>query len=348
MTTKNPVLIVNFGGPRSLDEVKPFLQTLLCDQDVVRTQLPQWLHNLVFKFIASKRTAKVCKDYASIGGKSPIYFDTEEIAQHLRQTLNVPVWTFHRYLPSLHQDFLKNFIQESKGYNHIQVVPMFPQFTYATTGSIARWLQENLPREITHKLVWHKSYPDDPDFIHAYAERIKEVMEKNNFEESKMILLASAHGVPEKFIKYGDPYQKECERTFKALAQYFPKALCRLSYQSKFGPEEWIKPYTEDVCHDILHWNENRHQLIVVPIAFTSDHIETLFEIDQEYLPILKQRGIHACRAQALNHHPLWLKAVEKLCQKPAHLTTQMLVNSFCKWQKICPKFGKCACPKNT
>src|SRR5689334_18703496 len=108
------ILLVNFGGPRALNEVAPFLETLLLDRDMIRTPFPKFIHDWFFKRVARKRTAKVCKDYEAIGGGSMIYFDTEFLALALSEKLQTTVYTFHRYLPFTHEDSLKQFESEEE------------------------------------------------------------------------------------------------------------------------------------------------------------------------------------------------------------------------------------------
>src|SRR5579885_3024221 len=135
-------LIVNFGGPRNLEEIAPFLRELLTDQDVVRSGWPQFIHNILFSRIAKKRARQIAHDYALIGGGSPIYRDTEELARQLRTLLKAPVYTFHRYLTATHADFISKIQQDQA--DEIVVFPLFPQFSYSTTGSIAKWLQKRI------------------------------------------------------------------------------------------------------------------------------------------------------------------------------------------------------------
>jgi protoporphyrin/coproporphyrin ferrochelatase len=321
---KTLYLIVNFGGPRSIDEVEPFLKTLLLDKDVVRTPFPNFIHDLLFKRIAKKRSKKVAKDYASIGGKSPIFEDTEYVAERFRNYVEGKVMTFHRYLPATHQEFCQKLSQEKC--DEIIVLPQFPQFTHATTGSIARFFDVKLPKECIAKMRWVKSYPSHPSFISVWQQVITDFLEQQKLLQEETILLFSAHGVPYKFVENGDVYQKECEASFHATVCAFPNALCRLSFQSKFGPGAWLKPYTEDACKTILNWNRGRKNLVFIPISFTSDHIETLFEIEQEYLPLVKERGINAFRAPALNRREEWIQALVKISQECPYSTTKALI----------------------
>jgi ferrochelatase len=301
-----PILLVNFGGPRTLDEIPSFLTALLCDQDVIRTRFPSFIHNWIFTRVALKRAEKVRHDYEQIGGFSPIYFDTEAIAQILSQQLQVPVYTFHRYLPSTHAECLRQIAQKE-----LTVLPLFPQFSCATTGSIARFFSAHT------QLHWIPSYADHPSFIKAYQRRISDFLHKNNLPEENTVLLFSAHGLPQSFIDGGDCYEKECNASYKAVMRAFPKAKGRLCYQSKFGRGEWLRPYTDESSKEILQWNEGREHVVFVPISFTSDHIETLFEIEKLYLPLIAAQGLQAYRCPALNLEPYWIDALIDIINNP-------------------------------
>jgi len=324
-------LIVNFGGPRSLAEIEPFLVSLLTDRDVVWSGLPSLVHSLLFAWIAKKRAKTIEHDYKLIGGRSPIYDDTEKMAAEISSRMGSKVLTFHRYIPETHKASLDAIAKSAAG--EIKVFPMFPQFSYATTGSIARFFQKNLPREVVRKLRWAKSYAAHPAYIAAMAETLRAFLESQNIADEEAVLLFSAHGVPQKFICMGDIYQSECLLSYEKIARAFPKAVCRLSYQSKFGRGEWLRPYTQDVCEEIGSWSEGRKKAVVVPLSFTSDHIETLFEVESQYLPILQQKGVEAYRCPALNHSESWVRAILEIFQETNLSANGMLVRPD---QKIC------------
>lgn len=311
------LVLANFGGPRTLSEVRPFLEALLTDRDVVRTPLPQPLHNLIFRRVAKKRAKKVSADYQAIGGSSPIYADTEAIGEALQERLQCPVFSFHRYLPSTHDRFFSQL-----GERETLVFPLFPQFTYATTGSIARLFAKRLSYPQLARTRWIKSYPTAPPFIAAYVQRIREAIR----DEASTFLLFSAHGVPRRFIADGDLYRDECEASYRALKAHFPKAEGLLAFQSQFGPEVWIDPYTEAVAQDIATYAKERREVLVVPLTFTSDHIETLFEIEEMYLPPIRAAGYEARRVEALNRAPYWIDAIADIIQTSDRCNTEMLV----------------------
>ncbi len=321
-------LLVNFGGPRTLSEVEPFLRALLTDQDVVRTGMPQLVQNVFFGRIAKKRAGKVVGQYAEIGGGSPIFEDTEAVAHALEERLQAPVVTFHRYLPSTHVAAFQALA--SLDVEEIRVFPMFPQFTYATTGSIARLFFRELPAELIAKMRWIKSYPTHPAFIRLTQQRIRNFLNKHQLHEEEVILLFTAHGVPKKFIETGDLYETECSGSFQKVMEGFPKVLGRLAYQSKFGPGEWLRPYTIDVCEEIRGWNEGREHVVFVPISFTSDHIETLFEIEKEYLPVITDQGLKSYRVPSFNRGSDWIETIQAILLDSIPVSPPMLI----RWYK--------------
>ncbi|MFZ0565445.1 MAG: ferrochelatase [Chlamydiales bacterium] len=316
-------LIINFGGPRNLKEVEPFLYALLKDRDVIRTKWPQFFHNLLFRNVARRRGKKVSADYAAIGGGSPIYSDTEHIAQALSKRLKAPVLTFHRYLEATHETALQQI--EALRVNEIHVFPMFPQFTYATTGSVARLLSNHLSSKVLNKLLWVKSYSAHPAFIQTMQQKIRNFMNEHHLKEEETLLLFSAHGLPKSFIESGDLYEYECRSSFAKIMSAFPSAAGQLVYQSKFGPGEWLKPYTQDVCETI---ETERKNIVFVPVSFTSDHIETLFEVEKLYMPILAKRGLNPYRVPAMNRQNEWLDAIEEILKDFNPVNTSMLIRS--------------------
>ncbi|MEL7431748.1 MAG: ferrochelatase [Chlamydiota bacterium] len=316
-------LLVNFGGPRSLLEIPEFLIELLCDQEVLRTGLPRSWHKFVFTRIAKKRAKKVEEDYREIGGKSPIHEDTEELARQLAQDLDIKISTFHRYLPKTHAKSLETLEMASE--EEITVLPLFPQFSYATTGSIAQFFVEHLTPATCDKLRWIRSYPDHKSFTLAYEQKIRTFLTSNNLQEEEVLLFFSPHGIPQRYVKT-DPYQKECEASYRAIKSAFPKALSRLCYQSKFGPGAWLKPYTEEAASSILSWHQGRKHVLFIPLSFTSDHIETLFEIEKLYLPLVKKQGLCAYRLDALNLDSHWVQGISDLLQVEEKSTTKALL----------------------
>ena len=320
------LLLVNFGGPRDLNEVYSFLKELLSDQELLRTPFPPFLHRLLFSYVAKKRSKKIAKDYEEIGGKSPIYFDTEVLREELEKIFNQKILTFHRYLPNTHEDSLEAIEKEPS--KEILVFPFFPQFSTATTGSIATFFHQRLSSKSFQKLRWIRSYPEHPSFVTCYKKRIETLMEKEKILEKDCYLLFSAHGVPLSFIQKGDSYEKECIASFQAISSFFPQAKKVLSYQSKFGPGKWLEPSTETIASTLDP--EDKKWCIIVPLSFTSDHIETLFEIEKLYVPLLKNRFSQVLRCPSFNQDPDWLLAIYQLIDEVKKGKSRL---------EICPSF---------
>jgi ferrochelatase len=305
------LLVVNFGGPRSLEEVPHFLEALLTDKDVIRTPLPGFVQDLLFKKIARKRSGKVAEDYDLIGGKSPIFEDTQWMASNLAGQMNCSFLTFHRYLRETHASFIEEVT--NLPHEEILVFPLFPQFSYATTGSIARFFQKKLPDSVCQKMRWVCSYYAHEKYIQAFTQTIENFLREKDFLEEETCLLFSAHGLPKSFIEQGDPYQRQCETSFQKLSEKFPKALSLLSYQSQFGKSAWITPSTISMCNKPQDWIQDKKQIVFVPLSFTSDHIETLFEVEYEYVQPLRDLGYSAHRCPALGRSSLWVEAAASI-----------------------------------
>lgn len=323
-----PLILANFGGPRDLNEVYPFLKSLLTDRDVISTPLPSFLNTLLFTWIAKRRTPKVSREYLSMGGGSPIFKCTETVAGLLREKTNRRIITFHRYIPALHQPFIEELSRLEN--RMIDIFPLFPQFTYATTGSIARWFQDHLPQKITNEMRWIKSYPDHPSFAQLHARKINFFLNQNDLSAKDSILLFSAHGIPQKYVDRGDIYFSECLRSYQSIMTHFPITLGRLCFQSKFGPGQWLKPYTSESCENILSWNQNRKNVVFIPISFTSDHIETLCEIENDYMTVVRDKGLNAFRVPAFNDDSDWIETIAEILDGESYCSNTNLVKDHC------------------
>jgi ferrochelatase len=320
------LLLVNFGGPRIMREVRPFLRALLTDQDVLQTRFPAWLHRLVFSRIANRRACRICGEYRELGGGSPLFRDTEQIAAEMRDLFEGPVLTLHRYLPDTHSDLKEALVQLATKVDEVIVIPLFPQFSYTTTGSCARWLLHVMPKPLLNKFRWIKSYGTDSLFVTAWQERIRMKLSQLSWDEQQTVLLFSAHGIPQRYAEAGDPYAVECERSMQAILQAFPRAQGRLCYQSQFGPEQWLQPYTSLLVQTLGDEIPDRRQCLIVPHAFTTDHLETLVEIEDQYLSVLKQKGWQAHRVDCLQGSQTFVRALARLAEQRESCTTQMLI----------------------
>ncbi len=321
--TKKALLVVNFGGPRNQHEISSFLQSLLTDKEIIRTPLPGFLQDLLFRRIAKKRAPVVAEDYAKIGGGSPIYADTEWMALQLGSKLNLQTITFHRYLESTHKEFLKAIHHLDA--EEILVFPLFPQFSYATTGSIARWFLENVHPHVVRKMRWVKAYSKHKAYLRVFDQSIREFLSEKQIEEEELCLFFSAHGLPVSFITSGDVYQKECEDSFNALKAGFPRAESYLSYQSQFGRAKWLEPSTVNMVEKAKTFLGSK-KAVFIPLSFTSDHIETLYEIEELYVEPLTESGFSAYRCPALGRKAEWVDAAFQIIEEGDYSSNAMLV----------------------
>ncbi len=342
MTKKQAFILANFGGPRSEQEIEPFLISLLTDRDLIRTNLPNFFHRLLFTRIAKKRVKTVLKEYQQMGGKSPIFEETETLAKQLAPELPGPLFVFHRYLQSTHAEFIEQISRVDV--DQITVLPLFPQFTYVTTGSIARFFNDHLPWSIVTKLRWVSSYADHSSFIGPSCSQIENTLKKNNLTAEETFFLFSAHGVPAQYIAAGDLYLEECQASVSAVMEHFPKSSYLLAFQSQFGKEEWLRPYTKELSVDIKPWMEGKKKLLFIPISFTSDHLETLQEIGHGYLPEVVKQGVEAHLVPAVGSHSQWVESCKQLFLSKHLTNNHMLIRPIgCKTvcsgcQKVCRK----------
>ncbi len=316
------LILANFGGPRSLEEVPVFLESLLTDVDVIRTPFPRFFEKWFFRKVAIQRAKKISHDYALIGGKSPIFEDTERLADQLRSRLGIRVIPFHRYLPSTHENFLSQIENDSS--DELWVLPLYPQFSFATTGSIARFFGERVRK--VNQLRWIKSYAIHEAYVKVMQISIASYLDRMGLKEKEVVLFFSAHGLPQEFVEEGDPYERECHLSFNAIKAAFPDSLSLLAFQSKFGPGQWLRPYTSELCETPLTWSQGRKNVVFIPLSFTSDHIETLFEVEYQYLPPIRKAGLSAYRCPAVGQAREWIDALVQIIADPHRFSNRVLV----------------------
>ena len=287
---KKAVILFNLGGPDSLKAVEPFLFNLFNDPAII--SLPKIFRYPLAKLI-SKRRAPIAKAiYEEMGGKSPILEETQVQAKAIETSLENENDTYKSFIVMrCWHPRADSVIQEVKKFNPEQIIllPLYPQYSNATSGSsIKEWLDVCKKKNLTVDTKTICCYPTEKDFILSYANLIKE---KINIEDlDKITLIFSAHGLPENKIKQGDPYQWQVEQTVNELVKKLSIKNLNyiLSYQSRVGPLKWIGPST-----DIVIKNEAKKNkiIVVVPVAFVSEHSETLVELDIEYKKLAEENG---------------------------------------------------------
>jgi ferrochelatase len=288
---KTAVVLFNLGGPDSLESVEPFLFNLFCDPDIFNIPFGQ---RLLARFISRRRAPKVQERYRLIGGSSPINDWTEKQRCMLEAALaqegrDVVVYTAMRYWHPLIQKVADEL--SGSDYERIVLLPLFPQFSKTTTGSaFNEW--ERTFHGSAAMLSRVSSYHDHPAYIAAVNGRIDEAMKQFPANaRADVRILFSAHGIPESLVKKGDPYSRQIGETVQAVmkARHFSHTH-HLCFQSRVGPVKWLSPATEETIRRL--GAEGRKHLLVVPISFVSDHIETLHELDVEYREVAVAAGV--------------------------------------------------------
>lgn len=303
MDSKIGVLLLNMGGPDSLSAVKPFLYNLFSDPYIVNFRFMQkplaWL-------ISNLRSGKIKKAYEKIGGKSPLKEITEAQARALEQALGdnfkvlVGMRYWHPFIEEALQDFLKLKIKK------VVAISLYPQFCRATTLSVCEKFKELADGYFDFKII--KSWCDYPLFIEAWVENIERSLKKLG---NDCFLLFSAHGIPISLHKKGDPYISEVERTVKAITNRMNLKQFKICYQSRTGPVKWVEPSTDEVIKDLS--KEGIKKILIIPVSFVSDHIETLYEIDFVYKKMAEESGVKLYRVDSLNTSSKFIEALKNL-----------------------------------
>lgn len=316
------VVLLNLGGPDSLEAVRPFLYNLFSDREIIRLG-PSIMQKPLAWLIAALRHKKTESYYRLIGGKSPIFAITTAQAEALGQSLNslrsgtegTPRESFRVFVGMRYwHPLIGEVVPEicAAGITKIVAIGLYPHYSVATTGSSLSSLQKavtRLPVEVFSVPSWY----DHPLYIDALVEKIKSGLA--SFDSGEVRVLFSAHSLPKKFIEDGDPYVDHIQGTIRAVLEKIP-IRHHLSYQSKSGPVAWLEPSTETMIEELAR--EGVRNLLVVPVSFVSDHIETLYEIDILYKQMAEERGIQLRRIESLNVAPLFIEALADIALKAA------------------------------
>ncbi|XP_077319082.1 ferrochelatase, mitochondrial isoform X1 [Lithobates pipiens] len=344
---KTGILMLNMGGPETVDDVHDFLLRLFLDKDLMT--LP--VQSKLGPFIAKRRTPKIQEQYRKIGGGSPIKKWTVQQGEGMVKLLNElsPATAPHkyyigfRYVDPLTEAAIQEM--ESDGVERAIAFTQYPQYSCSTTGSslnaIYRYYNS---KGVQPTMKWSviDRWPTHPLLVQCFADHIQK--ELNMFPEDKrgdVVILFSAHSLPMTVVNRGDPYPQEVGATVqKVMEKLNFSNPYRLVWQSKVGPMPWLGPHTDETIKGLCQ--RGKKNILLVPIAFTSDHIETLYELDIEYAQHLAQEcGVENIRrSESLNGNPLFSKALADLvlshlksketCSKQLTLRCPMCVNPVC------------------
>lgn len=330
---KLAVVLMNLGGPDCPQSVQPFLVNLFSDPAIIG--LPSPIRGWLAKFIAKRRAPKASGIYEKLGGKSPLLENTEVQARALEIMLQdrlkgyqIKVFIAMRYWHPFTDECVRAV--NTWGADQVILMPLYPQFSTTTTASsVQAWSDFNGPVALIQGC-----YFNQPGFISAYQDLIQQEIEKVP-KGLPVRLLFSAHGIPQKLVDQGDPYQWQVEQTVGKVIEgnNWDYQIC---YQSRVGPLKWIGPNTED---EIVRAAQDNTAVIVIPIAFVSEHSETLVELDMDYRDRADELGIpYYGRVPTVSDHPKFISGLADLVEE------RLRENNSCHMSLCPPQFTKCGC----
>lgn len=310
--TRLAVVLFNLGGPDRPEAVQPFLFNLFSDPAII--SLPQPLRWLLAKLISRRRAPVAAEIYRQLGGGSPLLPNTQAQAAALEQALGdigtVKVFIAMRYW----HPFSDETAQAVKDFapDDVVLLPLYPQFSTTTTASsLKQWARSARRAGLQARTSTICCYPADEGFIEAMTALVRPVYQQAS-AAGQPRLLFTAHGLPQRVVDRGDPYQKHVEATAAAIVGRLAISGLdwRISYQSRVGPLEWLKPYTED---ELRRAGSDRVPLVVAPIAFVSEHSETLVELDITYREEALKLGVPRYeRVLTVGTHPAFIDGLAK------------------------------------
>ena len=298
---KVAIVLFNLGGPDSLEAVEPFLRNLFSDPAIIR--LPSLLRRPLARFIAKRRAPKAREIYSLIGGASPILGQTEAQARALEQALGTEhEWRGYvcmRYWHPMTAAVVRSV--ERFAPDRIILLPLYPQFSTTTTASSFKAWNDLARFKVPTRTI--ESYPLQPGYVAASVDLVRQGLAEAGPGPTRVLF--SAHGLPESIVKAGDPYQKQVEQSAAAIARAIDGLDWAVCYQSRVGPLKWIGPSTEE---EIERAARDGCKIVLYPLAFVSEHSETLVELDIEYRHLAQEQGITTyVRVPAVGTHPAFI-----------------------------------------
>ncbi|WP_298135269.1 ferrochelatase [Acidiferrobacter sp.] len=312
---RTAVVLCNLGGPDSLEAVEPFLRNLFSDPDIFKFPAAAVTQGLFARLVARRRREEASRGYAALGGASPLGGNTQDQAGALEQALadvGTRVFVCMRYWHPLTAEVVA--MLKAGGFARVVLLPLYPQSSLTTTGSARNEFRRQCERlHYTPEVRFVGSWYQEPDYLDGIAASIRLAAQRFSVPDpARISLLLSAHGVPQRLIRGGDPYQREIEDTARLVRERLAWPHVTLCYQSRVGPLEWLRPYVDDVISEQARAGTD--QMLVYPIAFVSDHIETLYELGMTYADLAREAGIREYHVvPALNADPALIRALSRL-----------------------------------
>jgi protoporphyrin/coproporphyrin ferrochelatase len=312
-TRRVGIVLFQLGGPDTLEAIEPFLYNLFCDPDIIDFPFARIGRKPLAKLISATRARKVQHHYSIIGGGSPIRRNTERQARALENELRAQGIDAHCFVAMRYwHPFTGEAIAQLQAANcdEIVLLPLYPQYSSTTTGSSLNEWRRRFHSSVPVHCI--ETFYRNTIYLDAVAEKVNQALARFPMPETPEIVF-SAHSVPMSVIEKGDPYQQQIEETVRLLtARAGWRNPHRLCYQSKVGASRWLQPSLHQTLRSLS--NEKVGEVCVVPIAFVSDHVETLGEIDHEARHEAHELGIRQFEMTAgLNDSPKFIQALSDL-----------------------------------
>ena len=328
MTRTNPrvgIVLFQLGGPDTLEAIEPFLYNLFCDPDIISFPFARIGRKPLAKLISSTRARKVQHHYATIGGGSPILKHTERQARALERELQTQGMDARCFVAMRYwHPFTREAIEKLRAADCDEVIllPLYPQYSSTTTGSSLNEWQRLFCDDIPVHRV--EAFYQNATYLDALIEKIDEALSRFPSPDQAQLIF-SAHSVPMAVIEKGDPYQVQIEHTVSLLmGRGGWSNRHRLCYQSKVGASRWLQPSLHQTLRQLS--TESIRDVCVVPVAFVSDHVETLGEIDHEARHEAHRLGIHQFEMSAgLNDSPKFIGALAQIVQQALSSTRSIV-----------------------
>jgi ferrochelatase len=325
-TRRVGVVLFQLGGPDTLAAIEPFLYNLFCDPDIIDFPFARIGRKALAKLISTTRARKVQHHYATIGGGSPIRRFTERQALALEaeltsRGLDARCFVAMRYWHPFTSEAIAEL--QAAQCDAVVLLPLYPQYSSTTTGSSLNEWRRLFRGNIPVRNVG--PFYQDPKYLDAVIEKIEEALARFP-DPGRAEIVFSAHSVPMSVIAKGDPYQRHIEETLRLLMERggWPNRH-RLCYQSKVGASKWLQPSLHRTLHDLA--NEKAREVCIVPVAFVSDHVETLGEIDHEAREEARRLGFTRFEMSAgLNDSPKFISALGELVVEALDDTVQSCI----------------------
>ncbi len=344
-TKKTAIILFNLGGPDNLFSVKPFLFNLFNDKYIIT--LPSFFRYFIAWIISVKREKTARKLYSQIGNKSPLLKETKKQLVSLKKKLSGRLESDFKIFICMRHWHPMSFkvVKQVEKYipDEIILLPLYPQFSTTTSGSSIEDFKDKIDKSNLAKTVCKTicCYPKEKNFIKSHTEKIIESFKLIKNKRDYRILF-SAHGLPKKIISFGDPYQWQVEATVKEVIKMLrdPALDYKITYQSRGKSLNWIGADTED---EIKLAGEQGKELVIVPITFVSEHVETQVELDIEYKKIADKHNINYIRVPALGINKVFVKSLSDIIIRANKKEGAFFSSS--DFTRICPtSYSKCPC----